>query len=75
MCLVPMMDQDHQTTLARPIAKQLLNPKVREKNLVHRMGHGAYAITDPFVKQVWLERQAIKGIGAPGDATPPAPSA
>ena len=70
-----MTELGHRTTLARQIAKQRLKPKVREKNLIHRMGHGAYAITDPFVKQVWLERQAIKGIGAPGDATPPAPSA
>ena len=38
------------------MAKQLLNPKVREKNLVHRMGYGAYSITDPFVRQVWLEQ-------------------
>ena len=70
-----MTELGHRTTLARKIAKQLLKPRGREKNLIHRMGHGTYAITDPFVKQVWLERQAIKGIGEPGDATPPAPSA
>ena len=30
---------------------------LQHKNLIHRMGHGAYAITDPFVRQVWLERE------------------
>src|SRR5487761_1857984 len=31
---------------------------LQQKNLIRRMGHGSYSITDPFVKQVWLEREA-----------------
>jgi hypothetical protein len=38
---------------------------LQQKNLIHRIGHGAYAITDPFVKQVWLEREAPKKMVPP----------
>ncbi len=41
---------------------------LQQKNLIHRMGRGSYAITDPFVKQVWLEREAPKKI-APHSST------
>ncbi len=37
---------------------------LQQKNLIRRMGHGSYSITDPFVKQVWLEREASDAIGA-----------
>ena len=48
---------------------------LQQKKLIHWLGHGAYSIADSFVKQVWLERQSIRCIGAPGDATLLAPSA
>jgi len=31
---------------------------LQQKNLIRRMGHGSYSITDPFVKQAWVEREA-----------------
>jgi hypothetical protein len=31
---------------------------LQHKNLIRRMGHGSYSITDPFVNLVWLEREA-----------------
>ena len=34
---------------------------LQQKNLIRRMGHGSYSITDPFVKQVWLERAGARG--------------
>ena len=62
-------------TEVRTVDVQAAVIAVQQKSLIHRLGHGAYSIADPFVKQVSLERQSIKGIGAPGDATPPVPSA
>jgi hypothetical protein len=48
---------------------------LQHKNLIRRMGHGAYSITDPFVKQVWLEREAPGAIAPPGGANTPSPFA
>lgn len=47
---------------------------LQQKNLIRRMGHGAYSITDPFVKQVWLERDVPNAIGPQGGANPTSPS-
>lgn len=62
-------------TEVRTVDVQATVIALQQKSLIHRLGHGTYSIADPFVKQVSLERQSIKGIGAPGDATPPVPSA
>lgn len=48
---------------------------LQQKNLIRRMGQGSYSITDPFVKQVWLEREAPGAIAPRGGANQPAPSA
>lgn len=37
---------------------------MQEKNLIRRTGRGSYSVTDPFVKQVWLEREPLKGLPA-----------
>lgn len=29
-------------------------------NLIHRQSHGVYAVADPFVRQVWRQRKALK---------------
>jgi hypothetical protein len=29
------------------------------ENIIMRRGHGIYAITDPFVQEIWLEEQAL----------------
>lgn len=48
---------------------------LQQKNLIRRMGHGSYSITDPFVKQVWLEREAPGEVAPPAGANTAAPSA
>jgi hypothetical protein len=30
-------------------------------NIIMRLGHGAYAVVDPFVREMWLERKAQLG--------------
>ena len=35
---------------------------MQEKNLIRRQGRGAYSVTDPFVRQAWLEREALKSL-------------
>lgn len=30
-------------------------------NLIIRRGHGLYGVTDPFVQEIWRERQAMLG--------------
>jgi len=37
---------------------------MQAKNLIRRPGHGTYSVTDPFVRQVWLERESSKGLPA-----------
>lgn len=41
---------------------------MQEKNLIRRTGRGSYSVTDPFVKQVWLEREPLKGLPASQEA-------
>ena len=38
----------------QPVANELL-----AANLIMRRGHGLYGVTDPFVQEIWLERQAV----------------
>ena len=57
---------DYSATLGRevrieeiqPVAMDLLNA-----NLLIRRGHGLYEISDPFVKEVWVERKAFQNLG------------
>jgi hypothetical protein len=35
-------------------------------NIVMRLGHGAYTVVDPFVREMWLERKAQLGAYDPG---------
>jgi hypothetical protein len=35
-------------------------------NIIMRLGHGAYTVVDPFVREMWLERKAQLGTYAPG---------
>jgi hypothetical protein len=42
----------------QPVANQLL-----DANIIMRRGHGHYCVTDPFVQEVWKERQqSLRGI-------------
>jgi hypothetical protein len=38
----------------QPVANELL-----AANLIMRRGHGLYGVTDPFVQEIWRERQAV----------------
>lgn len=38
----------------QPVANQLL-----DANIIMRRGHGHYCVTDPFVQEVWKERQRL----------------
>ncbi|CAM3843816.1 ATPase [Pseudomonas reidholzensis] len=40
----------------QPVANELL-----AANLIMRRGHGLYGVTDPFVQEMWRERQALLG--------------
>lgn len=42
----------------QPVAMDLLNA-----NLLIRRGHGLYEISDPFVKEVWIERKSFQNLG------------
>lgn len=44
----------------QPVAMDLLNA-----NLFIRRGHGLYEISDPFVKEVWLERKEFHNLSSP----------
>ena len=44
-------------TEVRTVDVQATVIALQQKSLIHRLGHGAYSIADPFVKQVWLERE------------------
>jgi hypothetical protein len=38
---------------------QRIAEELRNANIIMRKGHGVYAVTDPFVQQVWRERRAL----------------
>ncbi len=40
----------------QPVANELL-----AANLIMRRGHGIYGITDPFVQEIWREKQSLLG--------------
>lgn len=40
----------------QPVANELL-----AANLIMRLGHGIYGITDPFVQEIWREKQIMLG--------------
>lgn len=42
----------------QPVANELL-----AANLIMRRGHGIYGITDPFVQEIWREKQIMLGKG------------
>jgi hypothetical protein len=42
----------------QPVANELL-----AANLIMRRGHGIYGVTDPFVQEIWREKQIIFGKG------------
>ena len=52
------------TRLGREVRIEEVQPLVNElvaANLIMRRGHGHYDITDPFVRRIWCEREALAG--------------
>lgn len=45
----------------RAVRVDAIQPAINEllaANLILRRGHGLYAVTDPFVREIWREKQA-----------------
>ncbi|AKJ26938.1 AAA family ATPase [Caldimonas brevitalea] len=50
--------------VGREVRIEEIQPVVNDllaANLVMRKGHGLYGITDPFVQEIWREKQSIEG--------------
>jgi len=52
-----MIGREVKVEEVQPVANQLL-----DANIIMRRGHGHYCVTDPFVREVWMERRLM----APG---------
>lgn len=44
--------------LVRSEEIQNIVQQMQGANIIMRLGHGAYAVADPFVREMWLERKA-----------------
>lgn len=49
-----VVGRDVRVEEVQPVANELL-----AANLIMRRGHGIYGITDPFVQEIWRERQTL----------------
>jgi hypothetical protein len=55
---------DYSATLGREVRIEEIQPVVNElmdANLIMRRGHGLYGFSDPYVQEIWRERQALAG--------------
>ncbi len=55
----------YSRTLGRDVRSEEVQSKIQDlvqANLIIKRGHGTYAVTDPFVREVWIERE---GMGLP----------
>ena len=43
-----------------PPQVQNMMDRMISANLIHRLSHGVYAVSDPFVRQVWRQRKALE---------------
>jgi hypothetical protein len=53
---------EYSKTVGRDVRIEEIQPVVIAlvaENIIMRRGHGIYAITDPFVQEIWLEEQAL----------------
>ena len=54
----------YSRAIGRAVRVEEIQPVVNEllaANLIMRRGHGLYGVTDPFVQQIWREKQALSG--------------
>lgn len=59
---------EHSKTVGRDVRVEEIQPVVNEllaANLIMRLGHGLYGVTDPFVQEIWRERKTLVGLPAP----------
>lgn len=57
---------EYAQAIGREVRIEKIQPVVNEllaANVLMRLGHGLYGITDPFVQEIWQERQALLGEG------------
>ena len=55
---------DYSKTVGREVRVEETQPVVNDllgANLIMRKGHGLYGITDPFVQEIWREKQSLNG--------------
>jgi AAA domain len=54
---------DYSRSVGREVRVEETQPVVNEllaANLIMRRGHGVYAVTDPFVQEIWREQQVLE---------------
>ncbi len=53
-------EESYGEAIGRPVRIEEIQPVVNEllaDNLLMRVGHGLYDVADPFVQEIWRERQ------------------
>lgn len=53
---------EYAKTVGREVRVEEIQPVANEllaANLIMRRGHGIYGVTDPFVQEIWREKQAL----------------
>jgi hypothetical protein len=59
--------EDYSKELGRRVRSEEIQNVVQQMqsaNIIMRVGHGAYAVVDPFVREMWLEKKARLDPGA-----------
>jgi hypothetical protein len=57
---------EYADAIGREVRIEEIQPVVNEllgANILMRRGHGLYGVTDPFVQEIWSERQALLAEG------------
>ena len=60
---------DYSKELGRRVRSEEIQNFVQQlqgANIIMRLGHGAYTVVDPFVREMWLERKARLSASDPG---------
>lgn len=58
---------EYSKAIGREVKIEEIQPAANEllaANIIIRLGHGIYGISDPFVQEIWKERQAMLGVWA-----------
>ena len=60
---------DYSKELGRRVRSEEIQNFVQQlqgANIIMRLGHGAYTVVDPFVREMWLERKSQLSASDPG---------